>query len=293
MIGRGRALLGLLLWALVIALGGALIGGGQTVGQGLNHASLTVEFPDGHTETLCVEFSEEEISGAELLRRSGLSVVFSNFGGLGGAVCRIGDVGCSDPGNCFCQCQSSDCESWIYYTLADGEWRWQPTGASTRMLRDGDADSWVWGARGDLPQAGDAACASDANAGPSPPPATVSPTEDAPARPPATVRAQEQNGPGPTQQAGAPPGLEPTHAATARPATPEATRMITAVSDEAVRAGPETIDDAREADASDQELLVEEDSSGGVPAGLIAFGAVAIGLAAAGGAVLLRRRLSG
>ena len=293
MIGRGRPLLALLLWGLVIALGGALIGGGETVGQGLNHASLIIEFPDGRTETLCVEFSEEEISGEELLRRSGLSVVVSSFGGLGGAVCRIGDVGCSDPGNCFCQCQSADCESWIYYTLADGEWRWQPTGASTRMLRDGDADAWVWGARGDLASAeaaGDAGCAS--NVGPSPP-ATAAAMQSDTLRPSATVRTQEQNEPGPTRQAGASAGLEPVDAATAQAATAEATRAITTASGEAVRADPETEDGTGEADTGDQELELEEESGGGVPTGLIAFGAVVIGLAGVAGAVALRRRLRG
>ena len=75
-----RTAVSLTLWGLVVLLIGAIVGVGATSGQEPNHASLVVVYPDGRVETLCVEFDEETISGAELLRRSGLSVVFAGSG---------------------------------------------------------------------------------------------------------------------------------------------------------------------------------------------------------------------
>ena len=48
--------------------------------RAVNHARLIVTFDDGTTLTFCIEFSEEAITGAELLRRSGSSVVTANSG---------------------------------------------------------------------------------------------------------------------------------------------------------------------------------------------------------------------
>lgn len=54
----------------------------DAAGQAVHHAGLVIVFDEQRTETRCVEFTEEEITGAELLRRSGLAVVSSGFGGL-------------------------------------------------------------------------------------------------------------------------------------------------------------------------------------------------------------------
>lgn len=114
------------------------------------HAGLVVETPDG-TRTYCVAFTEAEqrdgFDGIELLQRAGLTLV------LGGtrdtaAVCRIGDLGCVDPGDCFCQCRvASDqsCQFWGYYTLDGNRWTFSQTSASLRRLKAGDVDGWRFG----------------------------------------------------------------------------------------------------------------------------------------------------
>jgi hypothetical protein len=111
-----------------------------------NRAGLIVQFPEGRVETACVEFSENEITGVDLLNRSGLVVNIDYSSGLGAAVCKISDTGCSVPDDpCFCQCQGSSCNYWNYWQLKDGQWAYSPLGAGNRRLGDGDVDGWVWG----------------------------------------------------------------------------------------------------------------------------------------------------
>ncbi len=293
----------LVLWGLVILLVGAFVGTGETAGQELHHAGLVVTFPDGQTERRCVEFTEEEISGAELLRRSGLAVVFSDFGGLGTGVCRIGDTGCSDPGDCFCQCRGADCAYWSYFTLQDGEWRFQNVGASQRRVRDGDVDGWVWGSGRTPPEQvtfGELCPLAVATLPPPPP----SPTEAA-APPGGSPNAGSGVGTATPADSGspvtplgrpestAPPAPsegsgEPTSPASMAAATPPATGEVRQA------AGPGEIpEDAGPTTDAEQAATAVDEPGGGPPAGLIAFGGVAGLLAAAIAGLALRRRLGG
>jgi len=114
--------------------------------QSPNRAGLVIQLPDGRVETACVEFSETEISGVDLLNRSGLPVILDYGGGLGAKVCKIGETGCDYPGqDCWCQCQGSPCAYWNYWQLRDAQWRYSPLGASVRRLGDGEVDGWAWG----------------------------------------------------------------------------------------------------------------------------------------------------
>jgi hypothetical protein len=109
-----------------------------------NRAGLVVTFSDGSTLSRCIEFSEEEINGAELLTRSGLPLV--SWGtGAGAAICKIGDEGCNNPNDCFCECSGSDCQYWAYYALEGGQWQYASAGASLREVHNGDVDGWAWG----------------------------------------------------------------------------------------------------------------------------------------------------
>ena len=109
-----------------------------------NRAGVVVTFGEGQSNALCVEFSEAEISGAELLKRAGFPVITA--GGSGGAaVCDIGGTGCQDPNDCFCRCHGSGCEYWAYYTLEGGAWQYSAVGSSLRNVHDGDVDGWAWG----------------------------------------------------------------------------------------------------------------------------------------------------
>ncbi len=271
----GRTAVSLALWGLLVLLVGAIIGVGATSGQEQpNHASLVVVYPDGRVETMCVEFDEETISGAELLRRSGLSVVFSGSGGFGEGVCRIEDTGCSDPGNCFCQCSGGDCAYWSYFALNDDrEWQFQQIGASQRTLRDGDVDAWIWGS-GRAPPAGTKLaeqCADEEQEivedASHPTPTTMSPQP--------TVVDDSESVPDDSI-------VEETPAPTLEEAPTAASSLVGADVD------ADDTEPGTESEATDV-----RDDGGGAPVGLIAFGAVALALVGVVGALTLRRRLSG
>jgi hypothetical protein len=111
-----------------------------------HRAGLVVVHGDGSVISTCIAFSEESISGAELLRRSGLSVALGEYGGLGYGVCAIGDEGCPAGRDCFCECRGSPCAYWVYsHQSSDGSWAISGVGASGWQVHDGDVDGWVWG----------------------------------------------------------------------------------------------------------------------------------------------------
>jgi hypothetical protein len=122
----------------------------------LYRAGLVVVYGDGSVVSGCVAFSEESISGAELLRRSGLEVTLDAYGGLGYGVCAIGDEGCPAGQDCFCQCRATPCAYWVYsHRHAGGSWAISGVGASTWEVHDGDVDGWVWGDGSTAPPAVD------------------------------------------------------------------------------------------------------------------------------------------
>ncbi len=111
-----------------------------------NKVGLVVVRGSGEVIQQCVEFSDDEISGYELLERSGLDFNADVGSGLGAAVCRIDNEGCTYPEeDCFCQCQGTPCVFWIYWHLVDGDWQFSQLGAASHNLKDGDVDGWIWG----------------------------------------------------------------------------------------------------------------------------------------------------
>jgi hypothetical protein len=106
-----------------------------------------VEFGDGSVRTFCVGFSAgEHPTGLDLLQRSGLPLVLSGTRD-DAAVCRIDTDGCDGTGaQCFCHCLNTtapSCRFWGYYTRSrDGTWTFAQTGASQRLVHDGDVDGW-------------------------------------------------------------------------------------------------------------------------------------------------------
>lgn len=272
----------------------------ESQASSLNRAGLVVAFPD-RTEVHWVDFAEDQISGAELLRRSGLEVTFSGFGGLGDAVCAIEDVGCFDPGDCFCQCKSGACRYWAYFRWDEtqGKWVTMPVGPSTRKLGDGDIDGWAWGSG--KPPAWTAPPKEPCPTPDPPQPSGATPTPVPPApEPPAAPSSGASSSPGGATTgasgstgATAPPSPPPSPTDTGPPAaTPQAsppplTPTPSPDGGPAVlgRYEPPPADPDRPATASDA-----ADGGGGIPAGLIAFGGVAGAMALAAGAVILRRR---
>jgi hypothetical protein len=134
--------------ALVIALGiNALAWAAQARAQTQNRAGLVVQMADGSVETRCVSFSEDSLSGYELLSRAGLPLRVE-VSGMGPAVCKIGGTGCNYPQqSCFCQCNTLDasCTYWTYAQIKAGAWRASPLGAAGSRVRNGDVDGWKWG----------------------------------------------------------------------------------------------------------------------------------------------------
>jgi hypothetical protein len=136
--------------ATLIALCAGLLASG-TPGQAqspLHRAGLVVQYADDSAETRCVEFDEPEITGYELLRRSGLPLVIAP-GSFGATVCKIGPQGCNYPSqSCFCQCEdiNATCVYWISFVQVGGEWKYATLGASNTQVKDGDMQAWVWGA---------------------------------------------------------------------------------------------------------------------------------------------------
>jgi hypothetical protein len=234
--------------------------------QTVHHAGLVVAFPD-HVKSFCIEFNGDSITGTELLQQSGLSIVFAGFGGLGGGVCRIDDVGCSDPGDCFCQCQGANCAYWSYFALEDGTWTYLSLGPAQHHVHDGDVDGWVWGNGHTAPV--------DAR-GPCPATPTLVPTTGAPPITPPPSGGGPSNGgqvDTPTVRlpvvAGA-SSVPPTKSSTPALATHTPLPQIFVGGAKGIGV-----------------------SGGGVPVGLIAFGVVAGVLVAGIGGLALRRRLGG
>lgn len=145
----------------------------HSVAQSPNRAGLVVGKGDGSLVTRCVEFVEDELSGYDLLLRSGLQVVATQSGGMGVLICEIDGQGCP-ANNCWCKCSGSTCTYWSYWHLEGGEWSYAFMGALGRRIRSGDVDGWMWGV-GDPPPAlsFERICAPPATL---PPPATVTPT---------------------------------------------------------------------------------------------------------------------
>lgn len=138
-----------LLITLLVAVGlnaGALARQPVTMAQTTHRAALLVRFGDGRVEDECVAFTELEITGYNLLRRSTFTIAAAEMGGMGAAICKIDNEGC-DPGigeDCFCK--SSEQKSWSYWVLEDGEWVYSKAGASSTIITDGMVQGWVWGA---------------------------------------------------------------------------------------------------------------------------------------------------
>ncbi len=107
-------------------------------------AALVVRLGDEQTVTRCVEFDEPEISGLDLLERSGLALAIEYQSG-GAAVCSIESTGCPAD-DCFCQCKGgADCVYWSYWQLSNGTWNYSLAGAGAMRVEDGQVHGWTWG----------------------------------------------------------------------------------------------------------------------------------------------------
>jgi hypothetical protein len=136
-----------LICVVVLALA-ALVGAAEPAGAAeLHHAAVVVRHGNGGVTYSYVSFSENEINGAELLKRAGLDAVTVSFGGLGEGVCMIEKEGCP-PTVCrkkVCQSGAADSPFWHFYQLnASGVWQISALGASGVKIKDGGVGGWSW-----------------------------------------------------------------------------------------------------------------------------------------------------
>lgn len=138
-----------LLISLAVLLAALRLQPPSTSADELNHAGLIIRDAEGRLTYAWVPFSEDEISGVELLRASGIPIVTVGFGALGEAVCSIDGQGCgmSECRRNVCQASAADAPYWQYFQQ-DPEhpavWRWLALGASASKVHDGDVYGWSW-----------------------------------------------------------------------------------------------------------------------------------------------------
>ncbi len=115
-----------------------------TDAQETNQAALVIDYGGGNVEALCVDFTEPEITGYELLVRSGLAFEI-DFAGSNRAVCNINGTGCP-ASDCFCQCRGGDnCTYWTYWHRNNNEWVYSQVGSPLYPITHGDVEGWAWG----------------------------------------------------------------------------------------------------------------------------------------------------
>lgn len=124
----------------------ALIGLGKTplvaltLPPAFQRAALVVQTSDGNLLTACVAYTEESLTGFELLSRSGLEVASITDPSLGTAVCGIEDQGCPSS-DCFCGMP----EYWSYWQSSGGDWAYAVSGSDHTVVTDGAIEAWSWG----------------------------------------------------------------------------------------------------------------------------------------------------
>jgi len=125
-----------------------LLGAAWVQADGSNRVALVVKHENGDEIKQCIEFNEAELSGYEVLDRSGVDLNVE-FNSMGSTICRIDGEGCTYPqDDCFCECQDLTgqipCTYWSYWYREGGDWHYSGFGASNRTVGDGDVEGWVW-----------------------------------------------------------------------------------------------------------------------------------------------------
>lgn len=139
---------GLLLVVALFAPSASVCPVSQTPAQEDGKVGLVVRFADGSVVTDCIDYSGPGMTGEDVLDESGLALVKDMSYGLGAAICKIAQDGCSYPQeHCFCQCEGADCQYWAYYQLdrQKAEWVYSGMGLSGHTVEPGDVEGWAWG----------------------------------------------------------------------------------------------------------------------------------------------------
>jgi hypothetical protein len=125
---------------------------------GAHHVAVVVDHGSGAVRTSCVAFDEVQLTGDQVMARSGMEYATTTYGGLGKAVCQVDNEPASYPPSCW----TSTSPYWaMYVSRSGGTWGISSTGVTGQQFRDGDALGWHY-----VPQSG-------AGGGPPPSPAGV------------------------------------------------------------------------------------------------------------------------
>jgi hypothetical protein len=144
----------------------------------VHHAALVIQHSSGSLITRCVAFAEAQITGLQLVQRSGVSYTAQDFGSMGSAMCELDREPSTAPPGCF-----GSGSYWQYFHRQGGAWQASMVGASSSTLHDGDMDGWRYAAGA---AQSPAIIAFQAVCRPTPPPVNTThpPTTSSPVRPP-------------------------------------------------------------------------------------------------------------
>lgn len=266
-----------------------------------NRAVLVVDTGE-QVKKVCVRFSEEVISGAELLQRADVQAGLRPYAGKGVAVCSLCGTGCRADDSCL-TCDP-DGRYWAYSRAPAGtsSFRLSPAGASNTEVRNGDVEGWRW-SRGSSPPYVTVAEVCD-GAAPAATTATTAPASTATTAggqaPTVRVAPTEPNSrpPSPTapSTAPAPTGRFQPTSETRPAAAPSSTSSPTSPgtltpSDAGAPAPPSAPTPTTDADALAPRASAQTDE-GGSPAGLLALAGLVAGLLGWAAWARRRRRLT-
>lgn len=109
-----------------------------------HRAALVIEHGSGAVMTRCVSFVEDQISGLQLIQRSGVEYQVQQFGSMGSAICQLDDEPSQVPSGCF-----GSGPYWQYFHRTGSGWAQSGEGASTWMVHDGGVEGWHYAAGAD------------------------------------------------------------------------------------------------------------------------------------------------
>ena len=139
---RRRAALGLS--AVLLAVLGIVTPVGATIptclaAAGGHRVALVIEHGTGSQLVSCVWFSGDTISGADILKQSGVEYATTVYGGLGAAVCQIDAEPATYPPSCW----TASSPYWTMFVARDGgPWTLSSLGITAQVFRDGDAEGF-------------------------------------------------------------------------------------------------------------------------------------------------------
>lgn len=131
---RMRSVFRLILAAAIASAAGL---SAHSVHAAVHQAGLVIEHSSGRLIMQCVNFMQDQLSGFQLIQRSGVSYQAQSYGSMGEAICQLDGEPSPVPGNCL-----GTGPYWQYLHRVGTSWVQSQIGASGWMLHDGDMDGW-------------------------------------------------------------------------------------------------------------------------------------------------------